>query len=172
MNYFPIQRWYKNSGTTSMHRLWITQLKQRNNFKMLIYIYMKILTSRYQIWLSWQKRVIHGTMFQSLRKKNLITEKELSILVINIKSQQILVKCISFRKFIRDQTMYLVVQLSRTVEHQHKKLLTFQTIICNLLSNREFLILETLTISFSNLRISEKYQKMRFLLQLILLGYT
>ena len=28
------------------------------------------------------------------------------------------------------------------------------------------------TISFSNLRILEKYQKMRFLLQMMLLGYT
>ena len=42
-----------------------------------------------------------NTMFQSLGKKNLITEKELKYFIINIKSHKILVKCISFRKFIR-----------------------------------------------------------------------
>ena len=42
-----------------------------------------------------------NTMFQSIRRKNLITEKELKYFFINIKSQQILINCISFRKFIR-----------------------------------------------------------------------
>ena len=43
-----------------------------------------------------------NTMFQSLRRKNLITEKELKYFSYQYKNQQILVKCISFRKFIRD----------------------------------------------------------------------
>ena len=44
----------------------------------------------------------NNTMFQSLRRKNLITEKKLKYFSYQNKSQQIFVKCISFQRFIRD----------------------------------------------------------------------
>ena len=43
-----------------------------------------------------------NTILQSLTKKNLMIENELKYFCYQYKSQQILVKCISFQKFIRD----------------------------------------------------------------------
>ena len=43
-----------------------------------------------------------NTILQSLTKKNLMIENKLKYFCYQYKSQQILVKCISFQKFIRD----------------------------------------------------------------------